>query len=125
MKMLAILFNTLKILFQQYTCNHSNLVYDSQSFQIQDNAVILEDDLKIQLPLRLVGKNIKQIELIPQGKSFEVIFTYEQEQLVLNNIKTNSRMMSMDLSLENVATCTAKSMFWFLFMNKAANPRFL
>ena len=124
MATLKILFNTLKTLFQFKS--HSNLVYDNDSFQIKGNTIVLEDDLEIQLPKRLQGKNIKQVELIPKFKSFEVIFTYQQNQQILNHQerKANNRILSINLGLEHLATSTNK-MMWFLFMNKTTTPRFL
>ncbi|KHD09029.1 hypothetical protein PN36_14105 [Candidatus Thiomargarita nelsonii] len=43
---------------------HDNLVYDFQAFQIKGSTVVLEKGLEIQLPKQLIGKNIKQIEII-------------------------------------------------------------
>ncbi|EDN71235.1 conserved hypothetical protein [Beggiatoa sp. PS] len=124
MTTLRILFNILKTFFQSKS--HSNLIYDNQTFQLKDNVVILEEDLEIQLPKRLLGKNIKQVELIPKCKHFEVIFTYEQNQQVLNHQerKANDKIISIDLGLDHLAT-SANKMMWFLFMSKAATPRLL
>jgi putative transposase len=122
MTTLKIWFNTLKTFFQSQF--NSNLVYDNQTFQLKENAIILEEELEIQLPKRLRGKTIKQVELIPKFKYFEVIFTYQQTVLNHSERKANEKVMSIDLGLEHLATSTNK-MMWFLFMNKAATPRLL
>jgi transposase len=115
---------TLKTLFKQKPAAH--LVYDSQSFQMKFDAVVLENDLEIQLPKQLIGKNIKQVELVPKSKQFEVVFTYEPDETVLNQIKeAKDKMMSIDLGLNELANRATNGMMWFLLMNKVATRRFL
>jgi len=106
----------LKTLFKQKPS--SNLVYDDRAFQIKDKSLVLEQDLEIKLPQQLKGKNIKQVEIIPKFKNFEVVFTYESNE---SQVKPN--IMSIDLGLKNLANCTKNSMMWLFIMNKAASHR--
>jgi len=114
---------TLKTLFKQKPQAH--LVYDYQSFQMKERSVVLENDLEIQLPKQLIGKNIKQVELVPKSKQFEVVFTYEPEETVLSPVKATDKMMSIDLGLNELVNRATNGMMWFLLMNKVATRRFL
>ncbi|RKZ92255.1 MAG: hypothetical protein DRR19_04740 [Candidatus Parabeggiatoa sp. nov. 1] len=110
---------------------HDNLVYDFQAFQIKGSTIVLEKGLEIQLSKPLIGKNIKQIEIIPKHKFFQAVFVFNDddcftnqkvkffktvEQVELNKLDKNGefvvkqfaihkKVMSIDLGLNNLATC--------------------
>jgi len=84
---------------------HDNLVYDYQAFSITGNVVKLEKSLEIELPKQLVGKTIKQVEIIPKFKFFHAVFVYEEDQNDFKQIPSNKSVMSIDLGLNNLATC--------------------
>jgi putative transposase len=110
---------------------HDNLVYDFQAFQIKGSTIVLEKGLEIQLPKPLIGKNIKQIEIIPKHKFFQAVFVFNDddcftnqkvkpfktvEQVEFNKLDKNGefvvkqfaihkKVMSIDLGLNNLATC--------------------
>lgn len=112
----------LKNLFTRKHC--PPLVYDYQDFQVKEKTVILENDLKITLPSSLIGKNIKEIKLIPKFKQVEVVFTYEQEETFLSQFKQpNNRILSIDLGLTELAKTTTNGVMWFLLMNQVATRR--
>ena len=82
-----------------------NLVYDYQAFSIKGERVILEKGLEIKLPKQLVGKTIKQVEIIPKFNTFHAIFVYEEDPDDFVQVPKNERVMSIDLGLNNLATC--------------------
>jgi len=84
---------------------YSNLVYDYQAFSIKDDVVILEKGLEIKLPFQLVGKTIKQIEIIPKPRAFHAVFVYEEDPNHFKQVPQNNKVMSIDLGLNNLATC--------------------
>ncbi|MEN8216074.1 MAG: hypothetical protein ABFS56_06800 [Pseudomonadota bacterium] len=112
---------TLKSLFKP----SSNLIYDYPAFQVKAATLILEADLEIILPKQLIGKNIKQVKLIPKFKDFEVVFTYEPDKKVLSKVKPNDKILS--LGLKNLVTSTKNSMIWIFLINKTfgRSPRFI
>jgi putative transposase len=93
--------------------------------------VILEKGLEIELPKQLIGKAIKQVEVIPKYQSFHAVFVYDDdiseiyqivepfktvEQVELGKldasgefrskiVKLHNQVMSIDLGLNNLATC--------------------
>jgi len=93
--------------------------------------VVLEKGLEFELPNRLVGKIIKQIEIIPKHKTFHAVYVYDDEvseiyqnvepykiveQVEFNKLnskgefrskimKLHDQVMSIDLGLNNLATC--------------------
>jgi len=84
-----------------------NLIYDSQAFQINNDKVILDakNELKIPIPKQLIGKTIKQVEIIPKPQSFQAVFVYEENQASYQQVAPNDKIMSIDLGLNNLATC--------------------
>ena len=56
---------------------YDNLIYNSCAFQIKGGEVILDrtkgKELKIPLPEQLIGKTIKQVEIIPKTRSFHAV----------------------------------------------------
>jgi putative transposase len=83
-----------------------NLIYDYQAFQVHNNEVVLDakEELKIPLPKQLMGKTLKQVEIIPKPHSFQAIFVY-QDQATYQQVLSNDNAMSIDLGLNNLATC--------------------
>ena len=112
---------TLKNLFKHKYC--PPMIYDYQDFQMKEKAVVLEDDLKINLPEALIGKHIKQIKLIPKFKQVEVVFTYEQNETFCKQLKPNNKFLSINLGLNELTRTTTNGVMWFLLMNKAVTPR--
>jgi len=109
---------------------YDNLVYDYQAFQVNGDKVVLEKGLEIKLPNSLIGKTIKQIEIIPKPHFFQAVFVFDDEsetyqkvkpfktveQVELNKLDKNGefvvkqfaihkKVMSIDLGLNNLATC--------------------
>ncbi|OAD23989.1 transposase, IS605 OrfB family [Candidatus Thiomargarita nelsonii] len=88
---------------------YDNLIYNTCAFQIKNGEVILDrtkgKELKIPLPLPLIGKTIKQVEIIPKPRSFQAVFVYEENQATYQQVVPNDKVMSIDLGLNNLATC--------------------
>ena len=82
-----------------------NLVYDYQAFSIKGEVISLEPGLEIELPKRLVGKPIKQVEIIPKFSAFHAVFVYEEELNDFEPVPKSDKVMSIDLGLNNLATC--------------------
>jgi len=82
-----------------------NLIYTYQSFQIKQGHAVLEKDLSIKIPDCLLYEDIKQIEIIPRFKCFEVVFVYECPK-EYPKIEANEKVMAVDLGLDNLAACT-------------------
>jgi putative transposase len=87
---------------------HDNLIYTYQAFQIENGQVVLDrtkgKELKIPLPKQLMGKTIKQVEIIPKSHSFQSVFVYE-DSITYQQMPPNDNIMSIDLGLNNLATC--------------------
>jgi putative transposase len=109
----------------------SGKVFKSVEVLERSAFVVLEKDLEIKLPKQLVGKAIKQVEVIPKYKSFHAVFVYDDEQTEIYQIvkpaktvcqiefnkldqkgefqsqvvKFHDKVMSIDLGLNNLATC--------------------
>jgi len=97
----------------------------------RSGVVILEKGLEIELPNQLVGKAIKQVEVIPKYRSFHAVFIYDDDLSEIYQIvepfktvelveldkldskgefsskvvKLHNQVMSIDLGLNNLATC--------------------
>jgi putative transposase len=82
-----------------------NLIYTYQSFQIKQGCAVLEKDLSVKIPDCLLYEDIKQIEIIPRFKYFEVVFVYECPK-EYPQVETNQKVMAVDLGLDNLAACT-------------------
>jgi putative transposase len=106
-------------------------VIKSAEVLVREGLVILEKGLEIELPKQLVGKAIKQVEVIPKHKSFHAVFVYDDdiseiykivepfktvEQVNFEKlddkgdfhskiVKFHNQVMSIDLGLNNLATC--------------------
>jgi len=83
---------------------YDNLIYDYQAFSVKNEAVFLEKGLSFPCPKKLVGKTIKQIEIVPKYRYFEAIFVYEDDETVAK-VAQNDKVMAIDLGLNNLATC--------------------
>lgn len=62
-------------------------------------------DIKIKFPTRLEGKKIKEVRIIPnyKGKHFKIQYVYEN---TVNDLGLNKdKCLSIDVGLENLATC--------------------
>ena len=85
-----------------------NLIYNPCAFQIKNGELILDrtkgNELKIPLPKQLIGKKIKQVEIIPKPFYFQAIFVYEETKNY-QQVAPNDKVMSIDLGLNNLATC--------------------
>ena len=100
-------------------------VLKSVEVLVREGYVVLEKGLEIKLPKQLVGKTIKQVEVVPKPKSFHAIFVYDDsvyeiyQQVENPNRKTaktdsekdepfdgevHDKIMSIDLGLNNLAT---------------------
>jgi putative transposase len=88
---------------------YHNLIYNSCAFQIKNGKLILDrtkgNELKIPLPKQLIGKTIKQVEIIPKPQSFQAVFVYEENPVSYLKVAPNDKVMSIDLGLNNLATC--------------------
>lgn len=88
-----------------------NLVYPNQSARIKDGKILLSKDLSINIPQWDKYKdricNFKQIRIIPLKNSFkiEIIYTYENKNLNLDN----SKYASIDLGIDNLATMVTEN----------------
>jgi len=67
--------------------------------------VVLEKGLEIKVPSNLWNNDIKQVEIIPKPHSFQAIFVYEENIDEFKKITPNDKVMSIDLGLNNLATC--------------------
>ena len=61
--------------------------------------------IKIKVPERLIGKNIKEVKIIPlcKGRAFKIAYCYEVDEENLNLNRDNS--LAIDIGLDNLATC--------------------
>jgi len=66
--------------------------------------VFLEKGLSFSLPEKLVGKTIKQVEIVPKYRHFEAIFVYEDDEIV-DTVSPSDKVMAIDLGLNNLASC--------------------
>jgi len=115
---------------------HDNLIFGYQAFRIQglliiekgpeislpngkafptgetiryEQVVVLEKGLEIQVPKPLWKKDIKQVEIIPKPNSFHAVFVYEENPADFKQVNQNDQVMSIDLGLNNLATCVTNS----------------
>jgi len=84
---------------------YENLIYDYQAFSVTEDCIVLETDLKISLPKQLIGKTIKQVEIIPKPHYFQAVLVYEEPDDSFKQVESNDNVMSIDLGLNNLATC--------------------
>ena len=83
---------------------YDNLIFDYQAFSVKDGVVILEKGLSFSLPKKLIGKTIKQVEIVPKYRHFEAILVFEDDEIV-DTVLPNDKVMAIDLGLNNLATC--------------------
>jgi putative transposase len=109
----------------------SGQVIKSAKVLERSGVVILEKGLEIELPKQLIGKAIKQVEVIPKYQSFHAVFVYDDdiseiyqivepfktvERVELEKldasgefrskiVKLHNQVMSIDMGLNNLATC--------------------
>ena len=57
----------------------------------------------------MIGEKIKQIEIIPKQQSFHAVFVYEENPNHFKQVQPNDKVMSIDLGLNNLATCVTNS----------------
>jgi len=84
---------------------HYNIIYTKQSFQIKNGYAVLEKGLSVRIPGCLIGKEIRQIEIIPKYRCFEAVFVYECTE-EYEPAENNGGTMAIDLGLDNLAVCT-------------------
>ena len=75
-------------------------------------------EIKIKFPPQLVGKTLKEVRIIPKakGKRFDIHYVYEQpfETVLLDKEKA----MSIDIGLNNLATCVTSDGLSYLYDGK-------
>jgi len=74
-------------------------------FVLFEQVVILEKALEIKVPNKLWDKEIKQIKIIPKYNCFYAVFVYEENSNDFKPVNQNDQVMSIDLGLNNLATC--------------------
>lgn len=84
---------------------YDNLIFDYQAFAVKNDTVLLEKGLEIKLPKLVKGQKIQQVEIIPKPNCFHAVFVYEENPNDFKLMNHNDRMMSIDLGLNNLATC--------------------
>jgi len=89
---------------------YDNLIYDYQAFSVKNNQVVLEKGLSFPLPSQLVGKTIKQVEIVPKYRHFEAILVYEDDEIVVA-VSPSDKVMAIDLGLNNLATCVTNGVY--------------
>ena len=67
--------------------------------------VLNSQRIKIKIPERLVGKNIKEVKIIPlyKGRAFKIAYCYEVDEQDLKLNRENA--LAIDIGLDNLATC--------------------
>ena len=93
-----------------------NLIITGNSISIQDgyltvpqsrtySKVLNNHRIKIKVPEQLIGKNIKEVKIIPlyKGRAFKIAYCYEIDEENLNLNTENS--LAIDIGLDNLATC--------------------
>ena len=93
-----------------------NLIITGNSISIQDGYLTVPQSrtytkilnnhrIKIKVPQRLQGKNIKEVKIIPlnKGRAFKIAYCYEVNAEDLNLNRENS--LAIDIGLDNLATC--------------------
>jgi len=83
---------------------------DSKGFKMAqiiffEQVVVLEKGLEIKVPNQLWNKEIKPVEIIPKPNCFQAVFVYEESPDDFEQVKQNNQVMSIDLGLNNLATC--------------------
>jgi putative transposase len=80
-------------------------VFPKGQFILFGQVVVLEKGLELIVPKQLWDKKIKQVEVIPKHNSFQAVFVYEENPDDFEQVKQNNQVMSIDLGLNNLATC--------------------
>ena len=95
-------FSTLIIGFVRIQGNKLIIPY-SNSFKKSHKSI------EINIPPKLVGKNIKEIRIIPRSKArfFEIQYTYEAECTQRKLNKNNA--LAIDFGINNLATCVVST----------------
>jgi len=115
---------------------HDNLIYDYQAFQVKgsfliekcpqitklkgssfsmgqfiryEQVIVLEKGLEVKVPEALWYKEIKLVEIIPKYNSFHAVFVFEENPNDFKQVNKNDQVMSIDLGLNNLATCVTGS----------------
>lgn len=96
------------------------LIFSTNAITIKDGYFIvpfsreyakLNPDVKIRIPFpaRLADKKIKEVRIIPKynGKIFDIQYVYESESEIKK--LDQSKALSIDIGLENLATCVCSS----------------
>ena len=76
--------------------------------------------IKIKIPNILKDKNIKQIWIIPKNKGhyFEIQYVYEINEINNQFINNENKYLSIDLGVNNLATCTYYNPYSISLKNK-------
>lgn len=84
---------------------YDNLIYDYQAFSVKNDAIVLDRQrgLTIPLPKPLIGKILKQVEIRPKYRYFEAVFVYENPA-ESKPVLSGEKLMAIDLGLNNLAT---------------------
>ena len=93
-----------------------NLIITGNSISIRDEyltvpqsrtykSVLNNHRIKIKVPERLIGKNIKEVKIIPlyKGRAFKIAYCYEVAEQDLQLNRDNA--LAIDIGLDNLATC--------------------
>ena len=75
-------------------------------------------EIKVKFPPQLIGKALKEVRIVPKakGKRFDIQYVYEQpfETVLLDKEKA----MSIDIGLNNLATCVTSDGLSYLYDGK-------
>ena len=93
-----------------------NLIINGNSISIRDGfltvpqsrtytSVLNSHRIKIKVPERLIGKKIREVQIIPlyKGRAFKIVYSCEVDEQDLNLNRDNS--LAIDIGLDNLATC--------------------
>ena len=93
-----------------------NLIINGNSISIQGGyltvpqsrtytSILNSHRIKIKVPERLLGKEIKEVKIIPlyKGRAFKIAYCYEIDEQDLNLNRDNS--LAIDIGLDNLSTC--------------------
>ena len=93
-----------------------NLIITGNSISIRDGfltvpqsrtytSVLNNHRIKIKVTERLIGKNIKEVKIIPlyKGRAFKIAYCYEVDEQDSKLNRENS--LAIDIGLDNLATC--------------------
>ena len=94
-----------------------NLIYDCKRFQIKYNLIHLAKGININILNQLKNKTIKQIEIIPRYKFFEIVYVYVDDEKY-EQISENNNVLGIDLGLNNIVTAVSNKIIPFIINGK-------